>query len=101
MAHLKLSMEVSADLPWGGLEICGCAVNSWGKLRLCELVHKVKEHGYTGMDVVFSKIQEIPPEPYTRTGRLQADLDEPASTWPPSVHMLPLSLRAISTVPPV
>ena len=33
-----------------------------GKLRLCELVHKVKEHGYTGMDVVFSKIQEIPPE---------------------------------------
>ena len=64
MAHLKLSMEVWANMPWGRLEICGCAVNSWGKLRLCELVHKVKEHGYTGMDVVFSKIQEIPPEKY-------------------------------------
>ena len=49
-------------MPWGRLEICGCAVNSWGKIPLNELVYKVKGHGYTGMDVVYSKIAEIPPE---------------------------------------
>ena len=64
MSHLKLSMEVWANMPWGRLEICGCAVNSWGKIPLHELVYKIKEHGYTGMDVVFSTIQEIPPEHY-------------------------------------
>lgn len=62
--HLKLSMEVWANMPWGRLEICGVAVNSWGKLPLSEIVYKVKEHGYPSMDVVFSKIQEIPPEKY-------------------------------------
>ena len=62
MANLKLSMEVWPNMPWGRLEICGCAVNSWGKIPLNELVYKVKEHGYTGMDIVYSKIAEIPPE---------------------------------------
>ena len=52
MANLKLSMEVWPNMPWGRLEICGCAVNSWGKIPLNELVYKVKEHGYTGMDIV-------------------------------------------------
>ena len=47
MANLKLSMEVWPNMPWGRLEICGCAVNSWGKIPLNELVYKVKEHGYT------------------------------------------------------
>ena len=34
MGNLKLSMEVWANMPWGRLEICGCAVNSWGKIPL-------------------------------------------------------------------
>lgn len=67
MGNLKLSMEVWANMPWGRLEICGCAVNSWGKIPLYDLVHKVREHGYKGMDIVFSKIQEIPPEQYEET----------------------------------
>lgn len=67
MSNLKLSMEVWANMPWGRLEICGCAVNSWGKLPLYELVHKIADHGYTGMDVVYSKMQEIRPENYQET----------------------------------
>ena len=62
MTKLKLSMEVWPNMPWGRLEICGCAVNSWGNIPLNELVYKVKEHGYTGMDIVYSKIAQIPPE---------------------------------------
>ena len=69
MANLKLSMEVWANMPWGRLEICGCAVNSWGKIPLYDLPKKVKDHGYDGMDIVFSKIQEIPPEEYEETLR--------------------------------
>ena len=62
MTNLKLSMEVWPNMPWGRLEICGCAVNSWGKIPLNELVYKVKEHGYEGMDIIYSKIAEIPPD---------------------------------------
>lgn len=69
MTTLKLSMEVWANMPWGRLEICGCAVNSWGKIPLYELPQRIKAHGYNGMDVVFSKIQEIPPEEYDETLR--------------------------------
>ena len=62
MSNLKLSMEVWPNMPWGRLEICGCAVNSWGNIPLNELVYKVKEHGYEGMDIIYSKIAQIPPE---------------------------------------
>lgn len=65
MSNLKLSMEVWPNMPWGRLEICGCAVNSWGNIPLNELVYKVKEHGYEGMDIIYSKIAQIPPEEKT------------------------------------
>lgn len=64
MSKINLSMEVWPNMPWGRLEICGVAVNSWGKSPLDELVHKVADHGYDTMDIVYGKIQEIRPENY-------------------------------------
>lgn len=64
MTNLNLSMEVWPNMPWGRLEICGVAVNSWGKLPLEEIVHKIADHGYDTMDVIYAKLQEIRPEDY-------------------------------------
>lgn len=69
MSKLHLSMEVWPNMPWGRLEICGCAVNSWGKLPIYDLVHKVADHGYDTMDIIYSKLQEIRPENYEETIR--------------------------------
>jgi len=67
MKKLHLSMEVWPNMPWGRLEIAGCAVNSWGKLSLEEIVHRVADNGYDTMDIIFAKIQEIRPEVYEET----------------------------------
>lgn len=64
MAHLRLSMEIWPNMPWGRLELCGPAWNSWGNTPLHELIHKIKGYGYEGFDVVYPKIQGIPEDEY-------------------------------------
>jgi len=66
MAKVKLSMEIWPNMPWGRLELCGPAWNSWGSTPLPELIEKIAGFGYGGFDVIYSKIQEIPKEEYAQ-----------------------------------
>ena len=45
MSHLKLSMEIWPNMPWGRLELCGPAWNSWGDIPLHELIYKIRDFG--------------------------------------------------------
>lgn len=62
--HLKLSMEIWPNMPWGRLEICGPAWNSWGDKPLAWCIERSAELGYEGFDVLFPKLQEIRPHEY-------------------------------------
>lgn len=62
--HLKLSFEIWPNMPWGRLEICGPAVNSWGDKSLEWCINRIAEYGYEGFDVIFPKILEIRPHEY-------------------------------------
>ena len=64
MSHLKLSFEIWPNMPWGRLEICGPAWNSWGGKPLDWCVERIAEYGYEGFDVVFPKIMELRPHEY-------------------------------------
>lgn len=64
MSHLKLSMEIWPNMPWGRLELCGPAWNSWGDTPLHELIYKIRDFGYEGFDVLYPKIQGIPKDEY-------------------------------------
>lgn len=62
--HLKLSMEIWPNMPWGRLEICGPAWNSWGDKSIAWCIERSAELGYEGFDVLFPKFQEIRPHEY-------------------------------------
>lgn len=64
MSHLKLSFEIWPNMPWGRLEICGPAWNSWGDKPLDWCVERIADYGYEGFDVVFPKIMELRPHEY-------------------------------------
>lgn len=64
MSKIKLSMEIWPNMPWGRLELCGPAWNSWGDIPLSDLIYKIADFGYEGFDVIYSKIQEIREEDY-------------------------------------
>lgn len=66
MSKVKLSMEIWPNMPWGRLELCGPAWNSWGDTPLHELVYKIAGYGYEGFDVVYPKIQGILPGEYDK-----------------------------------
>lgn len=70
MSHLKLSMEIWPNMPWGRLELCGPAWNSWGDIPLHELIYKIRDFGYEGFDVLYPKIQSIPAEEYAQEVQL-------------------------------
>ena len=38
MGNLKLSMEVWANMEWGRLVICGCAVKSCGNIPVYDML---------------------------------------------------------------
>lgn len=61
MSRLKLSFEVWPNMPWGRLDNCGPAFNTWGDKPLDWCVEKIGEYGYEGFDVVYPKIMEIQP----------------------------------------
>jgi len=61
MSRLKLSFEVWPNMPWGRLDNCGPAFNTWGDKPLDWCVDKIGEYGYEGFDVVYPKIMEIQP----------------------------------------
>jgi sugar phosphate isomerase/epimerase len=61
MSKLKLSFEVWPNMPWGRLDNCGPAFNTWGDKPLDWCVGKIGEYGYEGFDVVYPKIMEIQP----------------------------------------
>ncbi|MGN7381943.1 Inosose isomerase [Chlamydia abortus] len=65
--HLKLSFEIWPNMPWGRLEICGPAWNSWGDKPLEWCVRQTASYGYEGFDVIFPKIMELRPHEYTET----------------------------------
>lgn len=64
MTNLKLSFEIWPNMPWGRLDNCGPAWNSWGDKPLDWCIDKIGEYGYEGFDVVYPKIQEIRPSDY-------------------------------------
>lgn len=64
MTNLKLSFEIWPNMPWGRLDNCGPAWNSWGDKPLDWCIDKIGEYGYEGFDVVYPKIQEIRPSEY-------------------------------------
>ncbi|GAB7388957.1 sugar phosphate isomerase/epimerase [Bacillaceae bacterium] len=64
MSYLKLSFEIWPNMPWGRLEICGPAWNSWGDKPLDWCVERIADYGYEGFDVVFPKIMELRPHEY-------------------------------------
>src|SRR5690625_4824753 len=64
MSKLKLSFEIWPNMPWGRLDNCGPAWNSWGDKSLDWCINKIGEYGYEGFDVVYPKIQEIQPSDY-------------------------------------
>lgn len=64
MSKLKMSFEIWPNMPWGRLDNCGPAWNSWGDKSLDWCVNRIGEYGYEGFDVVYPKIQEIQPIDY-------------------------------------
>ncbi|MBB6729614.1 sugar phosphate isomerase/epimerase family protein [Cohnella zeiphila] len=62
--HLKMSFEIWPNMPWGRLEICGPAWNSWGDKPLDWCVRQIAGYGYEGFDVIFPKIMELRPHEY-------------------------------------
>jgi L-ribulose-5-phosphate 3-epimerase len=66
-SHLKLSFEIWPNMPWGRLEICGPASNSWGDKPLDWCINQIAKYGYEGFDVIFSKIMELRPNEYDET----------------------------------
>lgn len=64
MSHLKLSFEIWPNMPWGRLDNCGPASNSWGDKSLDWCLTRIADYGYEGFDVIYPKIQELRPHEY-------------------------------------
>jgi L-ribulose-5-phosphate 3-epimerase len=67
--HLKMSFEIWPNMPWGRLEICGPAWNSWGDKPLEWCIRRIAKYGYEGFDVIFAKIMELRPHEYDEAVR--------------------------------
>jgi len=67
MSHLKLSFEIWPNMPWGRLDNCGPASNSWGDKPLDWCLERIADYGYEGFDVVYPKIMELRPHEYDDT----------------------------------
>lgn len=59
---MKMSFEVWPNMPWGRLDNCGPAWNSWGDKPLDWCIRQIASYGYQGFDVVYPKLEEIRPE---------------------------------------
>lgn len=59
---MKMSFEIWPNMPWGRLDNCGPAWNSWGDKPLDWCIRQIASYGYQGFDVVFPKLEEIRPE---------------------------------------
>jgi len=62
MSKCKMSFEIWPNMPWGRLDNCGPAWNSWGDKPIDECIRKLKGYGYDGFDLIFGKLEEIHPE---------------------------------------
>lgn len=59
---MKMSFEIWPNMPWGRLDNCGPAWNSWGDKPLDWCIRRIASYGYDGFDVVYPKLEEIRPE---------------------------------------
>lgn len=59
---MKMSFEIWPNMPWGRLDNCGPAWNSWGDKPLDWCIRQIASYGYDGFDVVYPKLEEIHPE---------------------------------------
>ena len=63
---MKMSFELWPNMPWGRLDICGPAWNSWGDKPLDWCIRQIASYGYNGFDVIYPKLEEIHPEDHEK-----------------------------------
>ena len=63
---MKMSFEIWPNMPWGRMDICGPAWNSWGDKPLDWCIRQIASYGYAGFDVIYSKLEEIHPEDHEK-----------------------------------
>jgi sugar phosphate isomerase/epimerase len=74
---MKMSFEIWPNMPWGRLDNCGPAWNSWGDKPLDWCIRQIAQYGYDGFDVVYPKLEEIHPEDHdSEAAKIKAAMKE-------------------------
>lgn len=74
--HIKLSLEIWPNMPYGDRPIVGPVVNSWGDKPIEWCIERLKEYGYEGFDVVYPKFQELSESELNETAKKIKELSK-------------------------